>query len=137
GPVLEAITDGKYYWAPFERLAHVQIDPPADLRDVVWLPATFRWTAGGETFGLIPTRYPGSEADADPRVRLARFTDWRPLGEGEAEVLVGAGQRLLATDQAELAIMDVRRILLGEAAADAPGDASAGANAAGAGSGHG
>ncbi len=63
--MLEAMVDGKYYWVPFHRLRTLDIEPPADLRDQVWMPAHFVWTNGGESFGFIPTRYPGSEQAAD------------------------------------------------------------------------
>jgi type VI secretion system protein ImpE len=77
GPMLEAIVDGKYYWIPWQRIALVKIDKPADLRDVVWLPANFVWSAGGQSVGLIPVRYPGSEnARHDPLIRMARKTEF-------------------------------------------------------------
>ena len=50
-------------------LARIDLEAPADLRDVVWMPAHFQFTNGGEAVGVIPTRYPGSEArrrSADP-----------------------------------------------------------------------
>ncbi len=58
GPMLEALVDGKYYWVPFHRLRNVVVEPPADLRDQVWLPVRFTWTNGGESVGFVPTRYP-------------------------------------------------------------------------------
>jgi len=76
GPVLEAIINGKYYWMPFSALAQLDIEAPEDLRDMVWLPAHFVFTNGGETVGLIPTRYPGAERDEDGLIRLARKTTW-------------------------------------------------------------
>src|SRR6202049_5086508 len=39
GPVLEAVVNGRYYWVPFSRLVKVQLEPPEDLRDMVWIPA--------------------------------------------------------------------------------------------------
>jgi type VI secretion system protein ImpE len=60
GPVCEAVINGRYYWVPFARLSRLEIEAPADLRDVVWMPAHFEFTNGGETVGVIPTRYPGS-----------------------------------------------------------------------------
>lgn len=107
GPVLEAMLNGRYYWIPLERIRQIDIELPVDLRDVVWLPAHFGWTNGGDALGLIPTRYPGSEADPDPRIRLARRTAWSEPAEG---VYLGTGQRLLATEGGEYALMDVRRI---------------------------
>jgi type VI secretion system protein ImpE len=113
GPVCEAVINGRYYWVPFSRMARIDLEAPADLRDVVWMPAHFQFANGGETVGVIPTRYPGSETAEDPRLRLARQTVWK---EDAAEVYVGLGQRILATDAGEHALMDVRTIVIGEPA---------------------
>jgi type VI secretion system protein ImpE len=109
GPVLEAILNGRYYWIPFMRLREIRIENPVDLRDVAWIPATLTFTNGGESVAMIPTRYAGSESSGDPSVVLARRTEWidRPF-----ETHIGVGQRLLATDTGEFAIMDVRLIEL-------------------------
>jgi type VI secretion system protein ImpE len=121
GPVLEAIINGRYYWVPFSRLTRVSIEAPADLRDVVWMPAHFQFDNGGETVALIPTRYPGSEQSGDGLIQLARKTVWE---EAAPEVFHGLGQRLLATDAGEIPLMDIREIVFdstqepGEAAAD-------------------
>ena len=40
----------------------VTVEEPADLRDVVWMPAHLQFENGGDSVALIPTRYPGSEA---------------------------------------------------------------------------
>ncbi|MFI3221373.1 MAG: type VI secretion system accessory protein TagJ, partial [Methylococcales bacterium] len=81
GPMLEAIVNGRYYWIPFSQIQQIQIEAPADLRDVVWMPAHFVWTNGGDAYGLIPTRYPDSEAAEDSALRLARKTEWTELNE--------------------------------------------------------
>ncbi len=107
GPVLEAIVNGRYYWIPFRRIKEVRLEPPADLRDVVWMPARFTWSNGGETVGLIPARYAGSERSEDGRIRLARVTEW--IRE-DGDVYVGLGQRMLTTDAGEHPLMDVRAI---------------------------
>jgi type VI secretion system protein ImpE len=112
GPVLEAIIDGKYYWVPWSRISEVRLDPPTDLRDLVWLPASFRWSAGGEGVGLIPVRYPGSESIDDPAIRMSRKTEWDEPAEG---VYLGRGQRMFATDQGEHAILDIRAVAVMEA----------------------
>ncbi len=126
GPLIEAIVNGAYYWIPFDRIRRVQIEAPEDLRDFVWLPANFTWSNGGEAVGLIPTRYPGSENATDPQVRLARKTEWVASNE---ELAVGFGQRMLATDQGEYALMDVRDITLNsEEPADGEEPASAGSD---------
>jgi type VI secretion system protein ImpE len=89
GPTLEAIVDGKYYWIPFGNLSVIRIEKPADLRD------------------LIPTRYPGSEASSDPAIRLARKTEWISGKDGAS---TGLGQRMLASDQGDYPLLEVRSI---------------------------
>ena len=107
GPVLEAIFDGKYYWVPFTAIKRIQIDPPTDLRDAVWIPAHFTWVNGGETAGLIPTRYPDSEASEDNAIRLARKTEWV---EQPGNLYLGLGQRMFATDKDEFPLLQIRQI---------------------------
>jgi len=89
----------------------LQIEPPADLRDVAWMPAHFQWSNGGETVALLPTRYAGSETSPDPQVRLARKTDWHEAAPG---LHVGMGQRMLATDAGEYPLMEIRKIVFDE-----------------------
>lgn len=110
GPMLEAIVEGKYYWIPYSNIARIDLDKPADLRDLVWVPARFTWSNGGTSVGLVPSRYAGSESSPDAAVRLARRTDWRPLGP---ETFAGLGQRVIATDAAEKGILEIRSITLG------------------------
>lgn len=107
GPVLEAVLNGKYYWIPLERLARIEIEPPTDLRDMVWTPVTLTFTTGGSNVALVPTRYPGAEDLTDDRLRMARGTDWQAVG---ADTWIGHGQRMLVTDHAEYALLDLRLI---------------------------
>ena len=109
GPVLEAIVNGRYYWVPFQRIAKLELEAPADLRDLVWLPAQFTWSNGGQTVGLVPSRYPGSAQSTDNAIRLARKTDWHTVGE---VAQYGLGQRLLATDIDDYSLLDTRLIEL-------------------------
>jgi type VI secretion system protein ImpE len=113
GPVLELVLNGSYYWLPVHRVRRITIEAPADLRDFVWLPAQFTWENGGEAMGLIPTRYVDSEDAADDALRLARKTEWRPIGE---EAFSGIGQRVLATSAVEVPLLEVRELVL-----EAPG----------------
>ncbi len=110
GPVMEAIINGKYYWVPFCHLSEIVLEAPEDLRDVVWMPAHFTFSNGGEAVGLIPARYPGSESSSDSGVLLGRMTDWRQVSPG---LFHGLGQRMLATDAGDLPLMDIRRIIIG------------------------
>lgn len=110
GPVMEAIIEGRYYWVPWQHIQRVVIDPPEDLRDVVWMPAHFVWTNGGDTVALLPARYPLSETSRDPAIRLSRKTEWQEVAP---DVYCGSGQKMLATDAGEFALMDVAEITLG------------------------
>ena len=109
GPMLEAIVNGLYYWIPFHRIRTINIEAPEDLRDMVWMPAHFTWINGGETVGLIPARYPGSEVSDDNQIRTAHKTIWQELDEN---VYYGLGQRMFATDVGEYSLMDLREINL-------------------------
>lgn len=106
GPVCEAVINGKYYWIPFSRLSRIDIEAPTDLRDFVWAPAHFQFTNGGEAVGVIPSRYPGSESEADGAIQLARRTEW----VGDEGDYRGLGQRILITDNGDFALLDIRRI---------------------------
>jgi type VI secretion system protein ImpE len=107
GPVLEAIVNGRYYWIPFTRLSKLQLEPPEDLRDVVWMPAHLEFENGGESVALIPTRYVGSEQSDDGLVIMSRKTIWQEVAP---ETHHGIGQRILTTDADELPLMEVRTI---------------------------
>lgn len=107
GPMLELILEGKYYWVPFCRIRRIAMEAASDLRDLVWVPAQFVWTNGGEASGHIPTRYVGTEASPDGALRLARKTEWPELAE---ETFVGRGQRVFATDEGEHPLLQCRII---------------------------
>lgn len=113
GPVCEAVINGRYYWVPFANIARIDLETPADLRDLVWMPAHFGFRNGGEAVGVIPTRYPGSELSEDASIRLARRTVWQ---EPEPDLFLGLGQRMLATDTGQHALMDVRLVMIDDGA---------------------
>ena len=107
GPFLEAIISGKYYWIPMHRIANVVIEPPEDLRDLVWIPGHFSWANGGQAIGLIPVRYPDSHKASKTALRLSRLTEW---SENSADTFCGSGQRMLVTDQADYPLLEIREI---------------------------
>ena len=125
GPILEAVINGRYYWVPMHQIRTINIEEPVDLRDLVWMPVYFTWGNGGETVGLIPTRYPGSQRSEDPLVQMSRKTDWI---EHPADLFLGIGQRMLATDTDEYPLMDIREIILNptESEQDSSRDTAAG-----------
>ncbi|MCC5786832.1 MAG: hypothetical protein JJU33_09045 [Phycisphaerales bacterium] len=108
GPVLEALIDGKYFWVPMSRIESIQIEPPTDLRDLVWTPATLQWTTGASSVALLFARYPGSELASDPLIRLGRKTEWNDQGGGG--FFTGLGQREFATDKGEHALLQTRSV---------------------------
>lgn len=122
GPVIEAIVDGKYYWIPFNAIARLHFEPPEDLRDLIWTPTWLTWSNGGESVGLIPTRYPGSETQEDAGLRRSQKTDWQQVGP---QTWHGLGQRMLCTDQGDLSLLEVREIELAVAPAAAQNSGTA------------
>jgi type VI secretion system protein ImpE len=122
GPILEAVVNGHYYWIPIHLIRSIHIEEPADLRDLVWMPAYFTWKNGGESVGLIPTRYPGSQTSSDDLILMSRKTDWIDQG---SELYLGMGQRILATDEGDFPIMDVREIQLDTSLEKPSGEADA------------
>lgn len=109
GPVLEVLLNGAYYWVPFHRIAAIRFESPADLRDLVWLPAQFTWANGGEALGFVPTRYAGTENAEDSALRLSRKTEWTPIG---SEAFAGRGQRVFATSADDVPLLEVRELQL-------------------------
>ena len=118
GPVLEAVINGRYCWVPFDTLTRVTVEPPEDLRDLVWAPAQLGFTNGGASVALIPTRYAGSGSSDDAALLMSRKTEWEALGSDHFR---GMGQRILSSSGPELGLLEVREILLqptGEAMTD-------------------
>jgi type VI secretion system protein ImpE len=110
GPMLEAVVNGRYQWIPFHRLSRIRMEPPVDLRDMVWTAASLVFSTGAEVVAFIPTRYAGTEASKDGGLRLARRTEWRELGPS---TFAGLGQRTLSTDIGDHPLLDVREIAFG------------------------
>ena len=107
GPMFEVLLNGAYYWVPAQRVKHIAFEAPTDVRDFVWLPATFTWANEGEAMGLMPVRYVGTENSEDPKLRLGRATTWSEAAGG---TYLGLGQRVLSTDADELGLLEVREI---------------------------
>ena len=111
GPIFEMIVNGKYFWVPMQRVAKVEIDAPTDLRDFVWTGATVTFANGGTHVALIPTRYPGSEASETQALLLARATEWVELAP---DSYAGRGQRMFATGDSDVALLDLRELAFDE-----------------------
>ena len=109
GPVLEIIVNGKYFWLPFDAMASITFDPPEDLRDLVWAPATLELPNEGKMAALVPVRYPATVDGGDPAELMARKTTWTEAGAG---TFVGSGQRTLSTDGGDTALLGVSSIAM-------------------------
>jgi len=117
GPLFEAVINGRFYWVPLVNVRELRIEAPTDLRDFVWAAAHFTWTNGGETVALLPARYPDSDTDADPLIRLGRKTEWDKVAEG---TFIGRGQKTLMTDGGEYPLLDIRSIRFDDDQTDGP-----------------
>ena len=107
GPLLEAYIEGKYYWIPFEHIRELTLRPRTHLMDSVWAPADFEWLNEGKASGYIPMRYPGSEKSEDPKIQLARKTEWSEKAEN---FYLGSGHRVLAANTADFDLAEIRTI---------------------------
>ncbi|MEP2639702.1 type VI secretion system accessory protein TagJ [Roseobacter sp.] len=109
GPVLEIILEGEYRWLPFAALRRMTVQPPQDLRDLVWAPVTLTLVCGRETGGLLPVRYPATTSHGTSAHMLARGTDWNAAGEG-------TGQRMFCTPEADVPLLALREVTIGSVA---------------------
>lgn len=112
GSVLEVFAGGRCAWLPMERIRKLEIDPPAHLLDLLWIPARLTDVRGVESAVHLPVLYHGSHLAEDERAGLGLVTDWVDQGE---EILRGRGQRLLAWapaegDAQELGLLEVRSL---------------------------
>lgn len=128
GPVCEVFANGQYYWLPFESCGGIQIDPPADMRDLVWAPAEVLLPNEGRVPVLMPARYPDPPAGVDytDELKLGRATHWLANGP---ETWFGLGQRVWMSDAGEHPILDTRLISMQQPAIatdGAPGPAHGG-----------
>ena len=114
GPVLEVFVNGDYYWLPFETISEIKIEPPSDLRDLVWLPAHVKLVNEGYHPMLLPARYPLIDDSIDDAHLQSKLTSWTSIEENLSR---GQGVKILATDSSEASILDVRSIHLEHAIA--------------------
>ncbi|TXD44718.1 virulence protein SciE type [Xanthomonas campestris] len=106
GPCIELILDSGYAWAPLSQLRQLRFEAPVDLRDTVWAPVSVLWRNGGQAFGYVPVRYPGSEHLDAGELQLARRTEWTQGAQGE----IGLGQRMWSTEARDVALLEVRDV---------------------------
>jgi type VI secretion system protein ImpE len=120
GPVLEVIINGRYGWLPFMHLQALQIEPVEDLRDLIWAPAHLTFTNGGDTVALLPVRYAGTPLAEGGSLAMARQTQWLAMTDAASEgppQYRGLGQRMWATDSAELGLLEIGQVVFDTTAA--------------------
>ncbi len=111
GPICEVIVNGQYYWLPFESCSAIKIDPPTDLRDLVWAPAELSLPNQGRVPAFIPSRYPETaktELANGDALRRCKATEWV---ENQPDLWSGLGQRMWTSDVAEHPILDTREMV--------------------------
>jgi type VI secretion system protein ImpE len=106
GPVVEMIFNGHYYWVPMNNIKSLRTEAPTDLRDLIWLPAEVTWSNGGQVMVMLPARYPLTEGTPDICL-MSRSTDWQVV---EGDLVRGMGQKMVASDQSDYPLLEVRSI---------------------------
>ena len=110
GPVVEMIFNGHYYWVPMNNIKSLRTEAPTDLRDLIWLSAEVTWTNGGQVMVMLPARYPLTD-DVSDICLLSRSTDWQAV---EGDIVRGIGQKMIASDQTDYPLLEVRSIVFDE-----------------------
>jgi type VI secretion system protein ImpE len=111
GANLEVFIAGSYTWIPIHYLRKLEIEPPADLRDLVWArarvetSADFRLQELGEV--LLPVLCPLSFNHADETVQLGRESAWQP-DETFGEIPFGA--KMMQIDGVDIPLLEVRSV---------------------------
>jgi type VI secretion system protein ImpE len=111
GANLEVFLAGSYTWIPIHYLRMLVIEPPANLRDLVWArarvetSADFRLQELGEV--LLPVLCPLSFRHADESVHLGRESAWEP-DEKYGEIPFGA--KLILIDGVEVPLLQIRSV---------------------------
>ena len=111
GPNLEVFIAGSYTWIPIHYLRKLEVDPPANLRDLMWARARvetssdFRLQELGEV--LLPVLCPLSSRHADESVHLGRESAWE-ADETYGEIPYGA--KMMVIDGVEVPLLELRSL---------------------------
>jgi type VI secretion system protein ImpE len=112
GDHIECFIAGSYTWLPTRYIERLEIEPPQNLRDLLWARARldaspeFRLQELGEV--LLPVIAPLSYRSADEAVKLGRVSVWEALPDGSDRL---AGQKLLLVDGKEIPLLEVRSVV--------------------------
>jgi type VI secretion system protein ImpE len=111
GPNLEVYIAGSYTWIPIAYLRKVEIEAPANLRDLMWARARiettpdFRLQELGEV--LIPAICPLSSRHPEETVQLGRETAWVEDSTYDA---VPFGAKMMLVDGADVPLLSIRSV---------------------------
>jgi len=106
--VWEVLTStGKYFWIPASRVISMEFEAPARPRDMLWRQCQMTVQDGPDGVVYIPSIYASTNASDGPEFLLGKNTDWRA---GEDQPVLGFGQRLFAIDDADVPIMNLKRL---------------------------
>ncbi|HET8654037.1 MAG TPA: type VI secretion system accessory protein TagJ [Longimicrobiaceae bacterium] len=110
GGRLEIFAAGQYTWLPLDKIASIRIEPPRQLRDLLWIPAVVKTAEDFQALELgevlLPVLTPLASTHPDPEVRLGRVTVWEEVNGAE----VPAGQRLFLIDDEEVPLLEIRQL---------------------------
>ncbi|MGP8173455.1 MAG: type VI secretion system accessory protein TagJ [Terracidiphilus sp.] len=111
GANLEVFLAGSYTWIPIHYLRRLEIEPPANLRDLMWArarvetSAEFRLQELGEV--LLPVLCPLSFRHADETVQLGRESVWE---QDEAHGEIPYGAKMMVIDGADVPLLEIRSV---------------------------
>ena len=111
GANLEVFLAGSYTWIPMRYITKLEIEPAANLRDLMWIPARletssdFRLQDIGDV--LLPALCPLSSRHRDDSVRLGRESAWE-LDEGYGEIPFGA--KMMQIDGTDVPLLSLRSV---------------------------
>jgi type VI secretion system protein ImpE len=112
GDNVEMFIAGGYTWVPTRYIERLEIEPPTNLRDLLWARARldaspeFRLQEIGEV--LLPVIAPLSYLSADDAVKLGRVSVWETGVDGKDQL---TGQKLLLVDGEEVPLLEFRSVI--------------------------
>jgi type VI secretion system protein ImpE len=112
GANLEVFIAGSYTWIPIHYLRRLEIEPPANLRDLIWSRARvetsedFRLQELGEV--LLPVLSPLSYTHPDESLQLGRESAWE-ADEADRELPFGA--KIMVIDGVEVPLLQIRSVV--------------------------
>jgi type VI secretion system protein ImpE len=111
GPNLEVFIAGSYTWIPMHYLRGLEVEPPTNLRDLIWARARveaspeFRLQELGEV--LLPVLSPLSSGHADSVVQLGRETAWE---DDAVHGQIPYGAKMMVIDGVDVPLLELRSV---------------------------